>query len=147
MSCSCKFSILLQFYCSMCSAEQIKWLIDWLIDWLIFSPLSWRCWCVLCRWRCADRIWTEHQLRWTAWTMVDNELSSKLAGYRSLRPASSATGTHGITSVNLIPELWDGEWGRSRDGCIRWGWWLSEGKGLFGVNLGRPIVIFIVHTQ
>jgi len=27
--------------------------------------------------------------------------------------------------------VWDGEWGRSRDGCIRWGWWSSKGKGQF----------------
>jgi len=26
--------------------------------------------------------------------------------------------------------IWDSEWGWSRDGCIRWGWWLSKGKGL-----------------
>ena len=35
---------------------------------------------------------------------------------------------------------WDGEWGRSRDGCIRLGWWSSKGRGSFGINLGRPIV-------
>jgi len=35
-----------------------------------------------------------------------------------------------------------GEWCRSRDGCIRWGWLLSMGnKGsVFGVNLGHAIV-------
>jgi len=33
-----------------------------------------------------------------------------------------------------------GEWGRSRDGCIRCRWWSSKVKGSFGVNLGRPIV-------
>jgi len=33
--------------------------------------------------------------------------------------------------------VWDGEWGWSRDGCIRWRCWSSKGKGQF---LGRPIV-------
>ena len=33
-----------------------------------------------------------------------------------------------------------GEWGRSRDACIRWGWLPSKGKEQFGVNLRRPIV-------
>jgi len=27
--------------------------------------------------------------------------------------------------------VWDGEWGRSRDRCIGWGWRLSKGKGQF----------------
>jgi len=36
--------------------------------------------------------------------------------------------------------VWGGEWGRSRDGCIRWGDYRQRGKGSFGVNLGRPIV-------
>jgi len=36
--------------------------------------------------------------------------------------------------------VWDGEWGRSRDGCIRWGGDRRR-EGLFwGVNLGRPTV-------
>jgi len=35
--------------------------------------------------------------------------------------------------------VWDGEWGRSRDGVLD-GWLSSKGKGSFGVNLGRPIV-------
>jgi len=35
-----------------------------------------------------------------------------------------------------------GEWGQSRNGCIRWGWLSSKGKGQFlGVNVGHPIVI------
>jgi len=29
--------------------------------------------------------------------------------------------------------VWGGEWGRLRDGCNRWGWWSSKGKGSFGV--------------
>jgi len=37
--------------------------------------------------------------------------------------------------------VWDGEWGRSRDGCIRWGGYRRMGRSSFGVNLGRPIVI------
>jgi len=27
--------------------------------------------------------------------------------------------------------IWNGEWGQLRDGCIRWGWWSSKGKGQF----------------
>jgi len=34
-----------------------------------------------------------------------------------------------------------GEWGLSIDGCIRWEWLSSKGKGaVLGVNLGCPIV-------
>ena len=36
--------------------------------------------------------------------------------------------------------VWDGEWGRSRDGCIRWDGYRKRERGSFGVNLGRPIV-------
>ena len=36
--------------------------------------------------------------------------------------------------------VWDGEWGRSRDGCIRWGGNHRKGMGSFGVNLRRRIV-------
>ena len=36
--------------------------------------------------------------------------------------------------------VWDGKWGRSRDGCIRWGWWSSKRKGSLGVNVGHPVV-------
>jgi len=31
---------------------------------------------------------------------------------------------------------WDGEWGRTRDGCIRWGRLSSQGRGSFGVEFG-----------
>jgi len=34
----------------------------------------------------------------------------------------------------------DGEWSRSRDGCIRWGGDRRREETVFGVNLGRPIV-------
>jgi len=34
-----------------------------------------------------------------------------------------------------------GEWGRSRDGCIKWGGDCRRGSGSFGVNVGHPIVI------
>jgi len=30
-----------------------------------------------------------------------------------------------------LDAIWDGEWGRSKDGCIRWGWWASKEKGQF----------------
>jgi len=56
-------------------------------------------------------------------------------------------------SVCLLPEsvlwqnglmypdtIWDGEWGRSRDGCIRWGGDVEGEGAVFGVNLGHPIV-------
>ena len=36
--------------------------------------------------------------------------------------------------------IWDREWGRSRDGCIRWGGDHHRERGSFGVNLGHPIV-------
>jgi len=36
--------------------------------------------------------------------------------------------------------LWDGEWGRSRDGCIRWGVERRREWVVLDVNLGRPIV-------
>ena len=36
--------------------------------------------------------------------------------------------------------VWDGEWGRSRDGCIRWGWLSSKGRGSFGGEFGPSIV-------
>jgi len=36
--------------------------------------------------------------------------------------------------------VWDGEWGRSNDGCIRWVV-IAEGEGaVLGVNLRRPTV-------
>ena len=35
--------------------------------------------------------------------------------------------------------VWGGEWGRSRDGCIRWGGDGQRGRSGFGVNLGCPI--------
>jgi len=33
-----------------------------------------------------------------------------------------------------------GEWGRSKDGCIRWGKDRRRGKGRFGVNVRHPVV-------
>ena len=37
--------------------------------------------------------------------------------------------------------VWGGKWIRSRDGCIRWGWRSSKGKGaVLEVNMGHPIV-------
>ena len=36
--------------------------------------------------------------------------------------------------------VWNGEWGRSRDGCIRWGGYCRRKEAVWGVNLGRPIV-------
>jgi len=36
--------------------------------------------------------------------------------------------------------IWDGELGRSRDGCIRWGCDRRRGRGSLGVNFGRPTV-------
>ena len=36
--------------------------------------------------------------------------------------------------------VWDGKWGRSRDGCIRWDGDRRRGSCSFGVNLGRPII-------
>jgi len=33
--------------------------------------------------------------------------------------------------------VWDGECGRSRDGCIRWEWWSSKGKRQFGGKFGE----------
>jgi len=36
--------------------------------------------------------------------------------------------------------VWDGEWGRSRDGCITLGGNCRRGRGSFGVNLEHPIV-------
>ena len=36
--------------------------------------------------------------------------------------------------------VWDGEWGRSNDGCITWVV-IVEGEGaVLGVNLGHPTV-------
>ena len=36
--------------------------------------------------------------------------------------------------------VWDGEWGRLNDGCIRWVV-IIEGEGaVLGVNFGRPTV-------
>jgi len=34
-----------------------------------------------------------------------------------------------------------GEWGRSRDRCIKWGADRQRGRGSFRVNVGHPIVI------
>jgi len=40
-----------------------------------------------------------------------------------------------------LDAVWDGEWGRSRGGCIRYGVMIVEGeRTVFGVNLGHPIV-------
>jgi len=36
--------------------------------------------------------------------------------------------------------VWDGEWGRSRDGCIRWGWLSSKRKGQIWGEFGAPTV-------
>jgi len=36
--------------------------------------------------------------------------------------------------------VWDGECGRSRDGCIRWGGYRQREGAVLGVNFGRPIV-------
>jgi len=35
---------------------------------------------------------------------------------------------------------WDGEWGRSRDGCIRWGGYRQRQRAVLGVNLEHAIV-------
>jgi len=40
----------------------------------------------------------------------------------------------------LRGSVWDGEWGRSRDGCISWGGNRRRGRGSLGMILGRPIV-------
>jgi len=34
----------------------------------------------------------------------------------------------------------DGEWGRSKNGCIRWRGDRRRGGAVMGMNLGRPIV-------
>jgi len=39
-----------------------------------------------------------------------------------------------------LDAIWDGEWGRSRDGCIRWGGYHRRGMGSLGLNLELPIV-------
>jgi len=39
-----------------------------------------------------------------------------------------------------LDAVWDSVWGRSNDGCIRWGGDRQRGRGSFGVNFGRPIV-------
>jgi len=39
-----------------------------------------------------------------------------------------------------LDAVWSGEWGRSRDGCIRRGWFSSKGQGRFVINLERPII-------
>ena len=36
--------------------------------------------------------------------------------------------------------VWDGEWGRSNDGCIRWGGDRRRRRAVLGVNFGRPTV-------
>ena len=36
--------------------------------------------------------------------------------------------------------VWGGEWGRSRDGCIRWGGDRRREGAILGANVGRPIV-------
>jgi len=36
--------------------------------------------------------------------------------------------------------IWDGEWSRSRDGCIIWGGDRRREGAVLGVNLGRPTV-------
>jgi len=37
--------------------------------------------------------------------------------------------------------VWRGDFGRSSDGCIRWGWLSSNEKGqCFGCKPGHPIV-------
>jgi len=36
--------------------------------------------------------------------------------------------------------VWHGAWGRSVDGCIRWGGDCRGGRAVLGVNLVRPIV-------
>jgi len=36
--------------------------------------------------------------------------------------------------------VWDGDRGRSRDGCVTWGGDRRRGTGSFGGELGHPIV-------
>ena len=36
--------------------------------------------------------------------------------------------------------VWGGDWGQSRDGCIRWGGDRRREGAILGVNLGHPIV-------
>ena len=38
-----------------------------------------------------------------------------------------------------LDAVWDGEWGRSRDGCIIWGGDRRRERGSLGVNLERQI--------
>ena len=40
-----------------------------------------------------------------------------------------------------LDAVWDGEWGRSSDACIRWGGDRRRGGAVLGVNLGRPTVM------
>jgi len=52
---------------------------------------------------------------------------------------SQSVAPQSVLSQNgwLDPDaIWDGEWGRSRDGCIRWGWLSSKGKGSSLVKFG-----------
>ena len=82
--------------------------------------------------------------------IISASLSINIASVTDLSPSPLAclsvwlpVGQESVLWQNgwLDPDaVWDGEWGESRDGCIRWGWWSTKGKGSFGVNLGRPIV-------
>ena len=46
-----------------------------------------------------------------------------------------------VIFVCLSPDaVWDGEWGRSRDGCIRWEWLSSTGMGCSVSEFGHHIV-------
>ena len=39
-----------------------------------------------------------------------------------------------------LDAVWGGEWGRSRDGCIRWDGDRQREAAVLGVNAGHPIV-------
>jgi len=36
--------------------------------------------------------------------------------------------------------VWGGEWGHSRDGCIKWGGYHHRGRGSFGGEFVHPVV-------
>jgi len=36
--------------------------------------------------------------------------------------------------------VWGGEWGQSKDGCIRWGVEIVREEAIWGINVGYPIV-------
>jgi len=45
-----------------------------------------------------------------------------------------------------LDAVWGGEWGRLRDGCVRWRWRSSKEKGSFG-GKWRPCGVVILYCE